>query len=62
MLISLESEYIDSASTPLINKDMELHKIIIKIKIVMGLLSTKKLIEIFLYAENKKNPIIKIER
>tara|TARA_B100000927_G_C16312666_1_gene408077 strand:- start:370 stop:558 length:189 start_codon:yes stop_codon:yes gene_type:complete len=62
MLISLESEYIDSASTPLINKDMELHKIIIKIKIVTVLLSTKKLIEIFLYAKNKKNPIIKIER
>lgn len=62
MLISLESEYIDSASTPLINIDMELSNIIIKIKIMMGLLIIKKSIEIFLYAENKKNPIIKIDR
>tara|TARA_X000000950_G_scaffold106940_1_gene134699 strand:+ start:3804 stop:4097 length:294 start_codon:yes stop_codon:yes gene_type:complete len=62
MLISLDSEYIDSASTPLINKDMELNKIIIKIKIMIGLLSIKKLMEIFLYAENKKNPRIKIDK
>ena len=62
MLISLESEYIDSASTPLINIDMELSNIIIKIKIMIGLLIIKKSIEIFLYAENKKNPIIKIDR
>ena len=62
MLISLESEYIDSASTPLINIDMQLINIIIKIKIMIGLLIIKKSIEIFLYAENKKNPIIKIDR
>ena len=62
MLISLESEYIDSASTPLINKDMELSNIIIKIKIMIGLLIIKKLIETFLCTENKKNPRIKIDR
>ena len=62
MLINLASEYIDSGPNPWIIEDKKLNKTIINIKIMIGLFNNKKLIEPFLYTENKKNPRIKIDR